>query len=49
MENAKKQSTAMPKGNIDTRFNNVDQNKTHAPISFLSSFSQKVDLNKPIS
>ena len=45
LEIAKKQSIAMPKGNVDGGFDNADQ----VPISFLYSFSQKKDLNKSIS
>lgn len=48
LEIAKKKSTTMPKGNIDGGFDNADRNTSQVPISFLSSFSQKVDLNKPV-
>ena len=41
LEITKKKFVAMPKGNIDTRFNNVDQNTTQVLVSFLSSFSQR--------
>ena len=44
LEIVKKQSVAMPKGN---GFENADQDTTQVPLSFLSSSSQKADLNKP--
>ena len=47
LEIAKKQSAVMPKDNIDIRFNNADQNITQVHPPFSSSFSQKVDLNRP--
>ena len=48
LEMAKKQSEVVPKGNEDGGYDNTDQNTTQVPFPFLSSFSKKVDLNKPL-
>ena len=47
LEMAKKQSAVMPKGNVDGGYDIADQDTTQVPLPFLSSFSQKVDINKP--
>lgn len=46
LENTKKQFAAMPKD--DDGSNDANQNTTKVPVSFLSSFSLKVDLNKSV-
>ena len=43
LEIAKKQSTAMPKGNEDGGYGEVDHDMIHVPFPLLSSFSQKID------
>ena len=48
LENARKQSTVMPRDDIDGGSNDANKNTTKVPISFLSSFLQKVDLNKDV-
>ena len=46
LENARKKSIAMSKENIDDKSHNANQNTTKVSTSFISSSSQKVDLNQ---
>ena len=49
LENARKQSVAVPKDNVNDKSNNANQNNANFSTSFLSSSSQKIDPKKSVA